>query len=253
MKATFFQQSLEYKLEVSGEQWTQGQALQGQLIIKNHQSHEVSLEGVGLYWALGNLKKVKGKAADAFQDMQSVSVGSQKTLDKSQATSPIPWELTLPLNGPITDNSQSPYLILKNGQGEIIGHLQLQVQPHAVFEDFAQILVLNDRFVIKHRKNQKRQVEYKLAPPGGKKFSSIDHILLRFQIGSEDQDLKVAYEITTKEIDSDGNGMKVKKVKKKINQCLSSSDYRAFNGRLKPEKPQALIEETVGNYRERFI
>ena len=43
MRSTFFQQPLQYQIEIDGENWDQGEKIKGKLIIRNMSSEAVIL------------------------------------------------------------------------------------------------------------------------------------------------------------------------------------------------------------------
>ena len=44
MRSTFFQYSLQYQMEIDGENWDQGEEIKGKLIIRNVSSQSVEVK-----------------------------------------------------------------------------------------------------------------------------------------------------------------------------------------------------------------
>ena len=65
---------MEYRLEVKGDDFYQGDSLPCQLSVKNHGIAAANLEGAFLKLAVGDLKKVKEKKEDAFDEIQEIAL-----------------------------------------------------------------------------------------------------------------------------------------------------------------------------------
>ena len=61
MRSTFFQQPLEYQLEVEGENWDQGCIIKGKLRVRNVSDGVVNVKTVQLLLAHGLVKAIKKK------------------------------------------------------------------------------------------------------------------------------------------------------------------------------------------------
>ena len=62
MRGMFFQQPLEFRLEVEGDQWCQGDAVVCKLSIKNRGQSAKELNPLFLHLACGTLKRLSKKA-----------------------------------------------------------------------------------------------------------------------------------------------------------------------------------------------
>ncbi len=60
MKGTFFQKPIEYKIEVEGETWSQGDVVKGQLIVNNHGDSSLDFTSIGCHLCFVDMKKMKG-------------------------------------------------------------------------------------------------------------------------------------------------------------------------------------------------
>ena len=61
MRSTFFQQPLEYQLEVEGENWDQGGIIKGKLRVRNMSAAAVNAKTVQIVLAHGLIKAIKEK------------------------------------------------------------------------------------------------------------------------------------------------------------------------------------------------
>ena len=147
MRGVFIQKPLEFRLEVPIEFATQGDTVPVSLTVKNHGSESVALSALSLELALGNLKKVKAKADDAFEELV------QSELDQTSVISPgsessFSWSFALDRNSPISDKNQAPYFLYGNSVVRShIGQLPLTVtMPGAVPVPPSQAAAATERF-----------------------------------------------------------------------------------------------------------
>lgn len=178
MKGTIFQKPFEFNLELPGETWNQGQSLNGSLVVTSHGAETLDLENHGIALALGKVKKVKSKDSDAFNIFEtlafsknSVAAGDKVNLD---------FSFPLPLNGPISDKTQSFYLIYGNLEKQE-GHLQLTVEPSLAFKPLLDVLDIFFRFKFKERKYAKDSIEFKLIAPDSKDFKGLETLILKMK------------------------------------------------------------------------
>src|SRR5690606_3494531 len=139
-------------LEIPGEAWSQGDALKGQLSVKNHGQEKIDLDSYGVALALGNMKKVKArdeKGLDVSESklFEGVSVAAGQSVQ-------LEFHFSLLSNGPITDKTNSPYLVYGDLQKKE-GHLQLTVEPSKTFKPLLDVLDVFFRFKLKDRKHSK--------------------------------------------------------------------------------------------------
>ena len=231
MKGIVFQKPLEFVLEIQGESWTQGQALQGELRIRNHSSNELPIGAVQLLIAYGQTKKVRLKAADAFEHLSELSVISIPEKLGPQKQWVLPWKYQLGINAPITDAGGSLYLLY--GKGDL-GQLQLNVLPDPVIQEIIQVIEVQLRFVRKSQKFQKGAhkdfIETKFAPPNAKGFALVEQLVLSAKF--ENEQLKLNYEFQVKSISASAAAVEIKKEKRSFEQLFKNSELKTQSGRF---------------------
>ena len=245
MRGIFFQQPLEFRLEVEGDEWVQGDSVSCVLSIKNRGSETRTLDGLYLHLATGTLKKVKQKQDDAFLIVSSAECRSPAELAPDEQQS-FPWTFKLDQDCPITDKSQSLYLIC--GQGEIsdaAGHLLVNVKPHEHIQEFLNVFEDIFSFVLKGQKSKKDWVESKLKPPAGKQYPTLEHLMLSARFKSEVLDLKYCFHM--KKIHASAESLKLNKAKTNIEQQLQAGDYMSPAGYI----DHAPLEKAIGEILEK--
>lgn len=221
MKGTLFQKPLEFNLEIPGESWSQGNAIAGTLTVRNHGAESVVLNNHGVALAVGNMKKVKARdeAAFAIKDenkFSSVSVNAG-------AETRLPFSFTLENNGPITDKTQSPYIVYGNLENRE-GNLQLTVEPSKTFKPLLDVLDVFFRFKLKDRKHAKDSVEFKMISPDAKDFKALDTMSLKMKETAEGGiEMKIQFQLKNVGI-TDGN-VAVKKSKITKDLKLTAKDF----------------------------
>tara|TARA_R110000868_G_scaffold209490_2_gene459300 strand:- start:1092 stop:1826 length:735 start_codon:yes stop_codon:yes gene_type:complete len=215
MKGTVFQKPFEFNLEIPGESWTQGQTLKGSLLVKNHGTDSLDYQNSGVALALGKMKKVKTKDADAFEVLETMSFG-----DKQESLS---FEFKLPTNGPISDKSHSLYLIYGDLSGRE-GHLQLNVEPSETFKPLLNVLDIFFRFKLKERKFSKDCIEFKLVAPDAKEFKGLETLILKMK-EEEDQAIDFTATFNLQNVGITDGNVAVQKKKETRKVSLKSSDY----------------------------
>lgn len=215
MKGTFFQKPFEFNLDVPGEQWFQGQELKGTLRVTNHApSSDQFPENLGIALAIGKNKKVKAKSSDAFEIVDTVSLSSSDQVN---------FNFKLPINGPISDKTQSYYLVYGDLAAKE-GHLQLNVDSSLTFKPLLDVLDIFFRFKLKEKKFNKKSIEFKFIAPDAKEFKQLDTLILNM---SEDEDLTIHINATfnLKNVGITDGNVAVQKTKATKKLQLTSKDY----------------------------
>lgn len=138
MRGLFLKHPLEFRLEVKGDSFFQGQDLSCALIIKNHGDAPALVAEPTVVLVRADLKKVKAKDASAFEIIQRAELERGiEVAPKSEVQ--FLYTVTLDRNVPITDKGQSPYLLYGNSESfSELGQLLVTVIPHqhlrAVFD-----------------------------------------------------------------------------------------------------------------------
>ena len=243
MRGVSIQKPLEFRLEVPIEIATQGDVVPCTVTVKNHGAEPVPLSQFALQLALGNLKKVKAKVGDAFESIASAE------LDKTLAVAPgaqvlASWDFTLDRNTPITDKSQTPYLLYGNGQSSaLLGQLPLTVKMHphyrAIFDTCETVLSLINKG--ETWKDGFTTVKYKA--PDLRKFSLVDEILISVRFVQDS--LEVIYQFKVKKLEATATSMNFKKGKAEVAQTWTAEEYLFGGGFVRQEFVEKMLEEAM--------
>lgn len=223
MRGVFFNQGLEYKLEVSGSDFRQGDSVQCTLSLKNHTSSPVPLDHLRLTLAVGTLKKVKSKAADAFEVVSEGDVTSVKEIGPNDERS-VTHTFQLDRNYPVTDKNQSLYLLYGNSTDTaIVGQLLLTVALHPHIESIFSTMDTVFQFVPKGVTSKGAWSTAKLKPPTARRYSLIDELNLSCHFDGDALELK--YNFTVKKFEGASTTISVKKAKTEVEQRLEPDKY----------------------------
>jgi hypothetical protein len=233
MKGLSFQNGVEYKINIDGESWSQGDSISVTLESKTPSS-------LNLFLAEGVDKKVKAKSPDAFTVLEKFS----------SETSPLKQTIALPLSARISDKSGSLYVLYgKEEQTEKLGQLRLNVIPHLLIRDFIDLMTAHFRFAQKTTSAGKNdEVEVKLDPSGSKEWASLEQLLLRVQITEET--MEVYFQFHRSEVDPTKGGLSSISVKREVTRTWNLSEIvHDFNQRLNKEVTTAAVEAVFAEYR----
>ena len=243
MRGVTIQNQLEFKLESSIEYVAQGERVPCSLTVKNHGTDTVPLSQLSISLVLGNLKKVKAKADDAFEFL------AHAQLDRSVLLAPgadvsVSWEFALDLNAPITDKSQTPYLLYGNGESSaLLGQLPLTVKMHphyrAIFDTCETVLSLINKG--ETWKDGFTTVKYKA--PDLRKFSLVDEILVSVRFVEDS--LEVIYQFKVKKLEATATSMNFKKGKAEVAQTWTAEEYLFGGGFVRQEFVEKMLEEAM--------
>ena len=208
MKGACFHHNLEFKLSVDGETWRQGDALRGQLIVKNRGAAPLVTKNVRVQLAGAALAQVKKKSPDAFEILTeatmpevTIAPGAENRLD---------WAFETDRNCQIADGTRSPFLVYGDSSvPDKMGFLQLPFTPAAEIERLKHVLQIEFRFVLKTEKSSKGKLTVKLDPPGGKTYSSLE--LLAVTCWRDGSELKTSFSFHVNRIDPDSPTTALKK------------------------------------------
>lgn len=221
MKGTLFQKPLEFNLEINGETWNQGNVLAGTLGVTNHGTEEVELNLNGVALALGNIRKVKAKDQAAFDLFETITFPAEKLAPNDKKG--LSFKFELPMNGPITDKTQSPYILYGNLEKRE-GMLQLPVEPSLTFKPLIDVLDIFFRFKVKEKKTAKNAVDFKLIPPDAKEFKALDSLVLKAKELPE-QGIELKFQFKLKNLGLNAGAIEVTKTKKDHSLKLTAKDY----------------------------
>jgi hypothetical protein len=241
MRGVLIQKPLEFRLEVPIESATQGDSVPCSVTVKNHGGEPVALSQLSLELALGNLKKVKAKADDAFEGLM------QAELDRGSVLTPcgeasFSWTFTLERNAPISDKNQSPYLLYGNSDARgQLGQLPLTVKMHphykAIFDTCETVLSLINKG--ESWKGGYTSVKYKA--PDLRKFSLVDEIVIGVRFVEDS--LEVVYSFKIKKLEATATNLNFKKGKAEVVQTWTSQEYLFGGGFIRQEFIEKMLEE----------
>lgn len=232
MKGLSIQSGIELRVEVAGESWTQGSAVPVKLVSKN-------ASPVSLALAIGIEKKIRSKAPDAFEILQSVP----------SALSPLSHTFELPLNARITDKTGSLHILYGLPGNTQLSQLRLQINPHPHLTDLISILNTEFRFSLKSSSMSKHQaVEFRLEPPYSKEWASLEEMILTCALS--DTSLETQFKFHRKEIDASQVTLKTISTQRIIKRTLAMVDcLHSFNQRLNPEVAVETVDSVFNEYK----
>lgn len=239
MKATFFNKPLEWNLETDQESWTQGGIIKGMLKVKNHSTSDISLAnpGVGLAWA--EIKKVHAKTDGALKIEVSQALDSS-TIPAS-GNLELPFELKLSENSFVSDKKGTYFITY--GQNALENHLQLKIEPRALFGKLIGLLDTFCRFKLKEFKSSKSSVEYKLIPPTARDMANLESLILCMSMNRDELNLKFDFQV--KKLDTSGVTNKINKESIKLERTLAPKEYSLGKDMINQDKLLKVFEEVI--------
>lgn len=245
MRGIFFQKPLEFRLEVHGDTFSQGEPITAALIVKSHAAEGVLLKDLSVLLALGNTKKVKAKDSGAFEVVQSAEVERGIELAPGQELS-IPVRFSLERNAVVTDKSQSLYLLYGNSSDLVaLGNLPLTCTPHAhllaLFETFTSVY----SFIDKGQFSKDGWTCAKYKAPDTRRLSLVEELVVccRFEEGAE---LHVRYDFKVKRFDTESEvKVNVKRGKANVSQQWKETEYLFGSGFLHQQFVEQQIDEAL--------
>jgi hypothetical protein len=244
MRGVFFNQPLEFRLEVPSHDLYQGDTVQGTLSVKNHGTELLKVCDLRVKLSLGDAKKVKAKAEDAFEDIFSADIEPEVEL-MPQATATRNWTLVLDRNCPIADRTQSPYLLYGNSSlSSLLGQLPLTVKPHKHVQAIIDTMETVFNFTNKGVSSKDGHVVAKLKAPDSRRLSLLEELQLGFRF--EGETLAVSYLFKIKRFDTSmTTKVDIKKGKVEVSQFWKSSAYVFGEGFIQQEFVERSINEAL--------
>ena len=223
MRSVFFQRPLEYKIEIDGELWNQGDAVSGSILIRNMSSETISLSRARLLLAFGLKKAIKENTEDAWNVLESRSFLEGLSMESGQEHR-FEWSFQLPTDCPITDKQGGLY-VLFGGEETLTdgGKLNLTVELHPIIQNYLQTFTTQFRFLEKYHKNKSDWTEVKLLPPESREFPNLEQVICFIRIHEEQ--LQIRYRCKVKGLGRSGESMKVTKKFREIEQSISPDLY----------------------------
>lgn len=245
MKGLLFHQQLEVRLEIRGEEFRQGDQVPCTLSVKNRGTGSQEITSVSLTLAVGDAKKIKQKSDDAFKPLAAADAPGGWQIQPG-AEEHLTWSFSLDRNAPITDKSQSLYVLygaLPSGGQEARGNLQLSVLAHADVEGILSVFETSFQFVLKGQRSKDGWMIASLKPPSSQRFITVDELELGFRF--EDDVLLLSYLVKAKKLSAGPSTLSIEKKKSEHVQELRASDYRAPGGYVDSRLLEEKIEDAL--------
>ena len=251
MKGTFFQQPLEFSLDIEGEAWQQGQKLKGNLLVRNHGNEEVDLSTIGVTLALTDARKFKVKNDKAFTVSDKVPFPAGTKLSPSGENN-LEWEFSLAADCPITEKSSTLQIFCGN-QEELFegGNLELKIEPIEIISKYIEIFENFFRFKRKTLKNKKGFIDIQYTCPGGKDMGQIEK--LNQHLRTVDNKLEIKWLFKLNKLGYDEGRVVEEKVEKQIDQLLESKQYKMFGDSPNQDGIIASINEVLDEAKKKDI
>ena len=223
MRSTIFQQTLEYQLEVEGENWDQGSVLKGKLRVRNMGAEVVIVKSVHLILAHGLIKAIKEKGEIGWEIQDKLVIAQDLSLESGGDQS-FNWDFNLSTDCPITDKQGGLFLLF--GGDDVLsagGSLNLKIQLHPILQKFLQTFTTQFRFLVKYQKRKAEWTEVKLVPPDSREFPNMDYVYCFLRLHQEQ--LNVHYRFKMSGLGRSGQQMTITKKNREIEQKISQENY----------------------------
>ena len=170
-----------------------------------------------------------------FKSTALIEPGSELSFD---------WIFNLDKNCIITESAQSLFLVCGVGEiSEAAGHLQLNVSPHAHIEALTSLLETYHSFVLKGQKSKKGWVESKLIAPTGRRFLTLERLMLNCCF--EGETLLVKYIFHSKKLAGTATSLDISKTKTEYKQQLEPKQYIISGGFIDNDALEKFIGEAL--------
>lgn len=251
MRGTFFEKPLEYSIEISGESWNQGGKVNGTLTIKNHGDSAIELNGKGVSLCLTEAKKFKAKDpagikalnTKSWPEASSVSPGSQETLN---------FEFELAKDCPITEKASSLYINCGEFENPFTGgHMQLDVKPINVINNYLEIFENFFKFKVKAIKNKKGFLDVKLVAPDSKELGAVEQLNLNLAVDGDELDIMYIFKL--KKLAYDEGSVSAKSEKKNFEQRLTKRQHTAFGDSPNQDGIMKAINEILDQIKSKSL
>ena len=110
MKSTFFEKFIEYQIEVNGENWNQGEIINGEMKIVNRGNETLTLDSGNVILAYGLKKNIKDKNENVWEIKENQVLTKDISLPTKQSET-FKWSFKLKTDCPITDKMGGLYIL----------------------------------------------------------------------------------------------------------------------------------------------
>jgi sporulation-control protein spo0M len=239
----FVHQEVQYQLEVTGEEYIPEDTLTGSLKVKNHGTAPLSLDSLFVTLALGNIKKAKAKASDAFEPVASPELGASCELLPGREAS-FAFSVQLEKNCPVTEKNQSLFFVFGSQHAsDARSELRVTVLRHPHVRTIHEILESSFQCVFKSEKSSDGWLCAKFNPSSSRRLSLVNEFTLKSHF--EGETLELEYVFNVKQFDTSATTMNVRKGQNTVSQTLAPSDYLMAGGFLNHDSVTAKISEAL--------
>ena len=223
MRSTFFQQPLQHQIEIDGENWDQGEKINGKLIIRNMSSETVVVNASQVILAYGLKKSIKEGNESPWEVLEKQVLTKNISLPAG-GEQLYKWVFKLATDCPISDKRGGLFLLF-GGEDTLYegGRIDLPVNLHPILQNFLQTFSTQFFFLEKYQKRKSEWTEVKLVPPESKEFPNLDFVRCLLRI-SQDH-LEAHYLFKMSGLGRSGQKMTVTKKDREIKQKIPSERY----------------------------
>ncbi len=240
MKGIFIHDQIEFRLEVAGDEFHQGDTLECSISAKNHSTSTRNVPAMRLELVRADLPKIKQKAENAFETIASAGIPAPGDLAPQEVKN-YSWSFPLEKNAPISDKSRSLCLIF--GIPDATEYLPARILPHRHFRQIFLIMESAFQFVLKGQKSTDGWITGKLRPPSSRRLSLVEELLLSLRF--EGNALAVKYIFKVKKFEATAATVGIKKGRNEVNQLLEESEYMLSREHINHDALQTRIEEAL--------
>ncbi len=189
MRAMYFAKPLEFRLEVTGEDFVQGQTLTGTLSVTNRDKaphKKLNLE-IGLAYGLFSDIKEQGNKALTILEKQTLAKNITLAPDEENKVS---WEISLDHAAPIVSKEGTPFIVygadLKTVEAR--GQIDLPVELSPPVSAFIATLENHHAFEARGKKSADGVVETSFKPPGS--YPTLNELIVMMRIREQEVELE---------------------------------------------------------------
>jgi len=242
MRSSIIESNLDWHLTIQGEQWMQGQAIQGELKIANKSDIVQTVLNPRLLIAYVDIKKFKSLDEKSFKEIHPILFSTVELAAKESKI--FPWNYQLDLNSYITDKKHSLYILWGDLSKKIPASLMLSITPHQSIMKVLETWEVFFRFTKKDCISLKdNSLEIKLSPPHSKEFATME--CLKLKIKQSDKKLNIFATAELKKIKADTTGMSLVKSEKKHEVTWDEKQYLLMPGHLNQDFLQNEIKSLI--------
>lgn len=241
MKGVNVSDGIEYRIELKGEQWSQGEEISGTYEAIPHSG---DLKASKVYFALGDKKKIKKGDPKAFTVLwEEECTGAKKD-----------FSFSLEKNSIVTDSALGLFCLFGHKDDLLsCGSLEVNTVPHSHLTQIISVIENFLRFKVKKIKYQAKQsqVDFQMVPPVSREYSSMEKLSLKMV--KTDQGCELFYTISLKKLDSADLGMQIAKKKVDLQANWTEREYLICGDTVDQDRVQKLVVSTLQEALPKFF